>query len=510
MDFFKRLADAWRSAAGRPGPARVALVTLVLAVVSILLALLNDRLGLSPFVAAPSAILRNFWLPLLFLLVCLNVWLIGSLWRIWKSGQDSPEFAEIDRAWREARLALRRAAVELGELPVFLVLGDPLGGGQSLFHASGMPMAVSDVPRRPDAPLHVFATYEAIFVTCPGLSALGHLARSRTSHPDDEATPPDAPTAARPAGEGAGSAAPASVSGEGPATPVAATGPDRASAAGRPAIGERSLEILLSQTAEAEAITQRLKHLCKILLRDRLPYCPINGILLLLPFAATDSEAAARQAGTACHLDLTVIRDALQLDCPVFALLCDVETAPHFDRLLEESSEEQRSRPMGRSFPLVPDLQISDRIRMVETGGDWIGHAFLMPLFYRLLRFNATGDAIRDDIGENARLFRFFAEMHGRARRLGRLLGRLISLDQRGQIMLGGGFIAGTGRDPRREQGFVAGVLRLLIDGQNFVAWTPEAIRHEANYRRLATLGNLGAAGLVILGAAILFALLRT
>jgi hypothetical protein len=100
--------------------------------------------------------------------------------------------------------------------------------------------------------------------------------------------------------------------------------------------------------------------------------------------------------------------------------------------------------------------------------------------------------------------------MHGRARRLGRLLGRLISLDQRGQIMLGGGFIAGTGRDPRREQGLVAGVLRLLIDGQNFVAWTPEAIRHEANYRRLATLGNLGAAGLVILGAAILFALLRT
>jgi hypothetical protein len=99
--------------------------------------------------------------------------------------------------------------------------------------------------------------------------------------------------------------------------------------------------------------------------------------------------------------------------------------------------------------------------------------------------------------------------MHGRARRLGRLLGRLLSLDQRGQIMLGGCFVAGTGRDPRREQGFVGGVLRLLIEGQNFVSWTPEAIRREANYRRLATLGNLGAAALVLIGAAVLFAFFR-
>jgi hypothetical protein len=100
--------------------------------------------------------------------------------------------------------------------------------------------------------------------------------------------------------------------------------------------------------------------------------------------------------------------------------------------------------------------------------------------------------------------------MHGRSRRLGRLLGRLISLDQRGQIMLGGCFVACTGRDPKSEQGFVGGVLQLLIDGQNFVAWTPEAIRREATYRRLTTLGNLGAAVLAVLGAAVLFAFLKT
>src|SRR5262249_46258397 len=103
-------------------------------------------------------------------------------------------------------------------------------------------------------------------------------------------------------------------------------------------------------------------------------------------------------------------------------------------------------------------------------------------------------------------LFSFLAQLQGRSERLGRLLGRLISLDTRGQVMLGGAFVACTGRDAAREQGFVAGVLRLLIDNQNFVTWTSEALRQDAKYRRLATLGNFGIAGLAILGLAVLAA----
>ena len=253
----------------------------------------------------------------------------------------------------------------------------------------------------------------------------------------------------------------------------------------------RSLDILLSQTGEMELLTRKLKHFCKLVLRDRRPYCPINGILLLLPYASTNSESEARQAGTACHLDLTVIRDSILVNCPVFALLCDIETVPHSDRLLEEFSEEQRLQSMGRSFPLVPDLQVSERVRMVEAGSDWIGHAAFIPMLYRLMRFSTSDEGLVDNVKDNARLFRFFAEMHGRSRRLGRLLGRLVSLDTRGQVMLGGCFVACTGRDPRREQAFVGGVLQLLIDNQNFVCWTPDALRQEANYHRLSTFGQL-------------------
>jgi hypothetical protein len=187
--------------------------------------------------------------------------------------------------------------------------------------------------------------------------------------------------------------------------------------------------------------------------------------------------------------------------------LCDIETVPHSDRLLEEFSEEQRLQPMGRSFPLVPDLQVSERVRMVESGSDWIGHAAFIPMLYRMMRFSTRADGLVENVKDNARLFRFFAEMHGRSRRLGRLLGRLVSLDTRGQVMLGGAFVACTGRDPKSEQAFVGGVLQQLIDNQNFVSWTPDALRQEANYHRLGTFGNIAIAGLAIVGLAVVVAL---
>jgi len=525
LEFLKKQRSAIVSAVTTPGPIRIGLALLAVLAILIGLTFLNSWLGVHHFVAVGSPLLRSLWLPLLFLLLCLNAWLIWGLWRLWTAGDDSADFAEIDRGWREARAAMRRAGVELGDLPVFLVLGQPMGGLSSLFHASGVALAVSDVPRRPEAPIHVFATYDAIFVTCPGLSALGHLATSRIGADETAAVTPAAPPS-QPSSDLAVSEA-----GAAPRTGPE-TGPPAADSAGtaetqvggltaggaelvsgsRPTQTQsvprrRSLEILLSQTGEMETLKRKLKHFCKLLISERRPSCPINGILLLLPYAATNSEAEARQAGTACHLDLTVIRDSILINCPVFGLLCDLETVPHFDRLLQEFSEEQRVQALGRTFPLVPDLQISERIRMVEAGMDWIGHASFMPMFYRMMRFSTRVDDLLDNVKDNARLFRFFAEIHGRSRRLGRLIGRLISLDTRGQVMLGGCFVAGTGRDPKREQGFVGGVLQLLIDNQNFVSWTPEALRQEANYRRLSALGNIGLASLAIVGLAVIVAL---
>ena len=46
--------------------------------------------------------------------------------------------------------------------------------------------------------------------------------------------------------------------------------------------------MLLKNAEEVELFTGRLRHLCSLISQARAPYCPINGILLLLPWSATE------------------------------------------------------------------------------------------------------------------------------------------------------------------------------------------------------------------------------
>src|SRR5205085_10340970 len=65
------------------------------------------------------------------------------------------------------------AGIDLTAAPLFLVLGRPAGGEAALFQAAQLQLAVKMAPPRGDAPLHVFANRDGIYVTCAGASLLG-------------------------------------------------------------------------------------------------------------------------------------------------------------------------------------------------------------------------------------------------------------------------------------------------------------------------------------------------
>ena len=136
---------------------------------------------------------------------------------------------------------------------------------------------------------------------------------------------------------------------------------------------------ILSRTEELENIKERLGHLCGLLVRDRLPYCPANGILALIPFAATDDDSLARQAGVASHIDISSARKALGVSCPLFALLCNIEKAESFERIFRAYASSSRQASLGRSFPLVPDTDLPERVQMIDTGMEWICQSLIAP-----------------------------------------------------------------------------------------------------------------------------------
>jgi IcmF-related N-terminal domain len=469
---------------------------------------LNRRLDLPQHLGRGVAWLYPYWLPLLFLLLCALGAAGWWVWRLLGPEREPEDFPDILEAWHEARAALQQAGISLTDVPLFLVLGRPAAGAEGLFGASRLPFPVRQMPRRAGAPVQVYANEEGIFVTCPGASLLGRLAELLSGAAAATAAPADAPRVASVFDEPPAETAEPADGTAGPAADEALLLPDDGAraplAAEEPARAPRPE--LLKNTQAVERLRARLVYLGKLLARDRRPYCPANGLLVLVPFAAVATEADAAETATLGQLDLTMARAGLGVDCPVFVLVCDLETAPGFGTFLRRLPEERRQRLLGHGLPLVPDVTAAEMAGLVEAGAAWLGRA-LARLVYRLLRTEEPGgESAWDAARDNAALFRFVSAFEQREKYLARLLARFAVPDVGPRLLYGGCYLAATGTDPQAEQAFVVGAFRLLIENQNHVAWTPAALAEEASHRTWTTYGYLGIAAVTVAVALYVYA----
>lgn len=480
---------------------RLGLHLLLLTAVLVGLGYVNYLLDLEKVLRAPWPVLRKVWLPLLFVLMYALGWLGWWLYRLLQPEEKNSAFPDIDAAWKEIQQALDNAGLGLSEAPLFLVLGKPAGAEESLFAAANMPFQVRNVPRKPAAPLHVFAGRDGIFLTCAGASLLGRQAALLTD--EEETSVPEKLEAV-----GVGAAPPAAPHGKGhtlhwralPAVDTA-THPrldPTATLTTAATAGQRRRQLLQS-AEETATLTARLKHVCQLIVAARRPYCPLNGILVLVPWAALDSDADAQLHGRVCQRDLETVREALQVQCPVFTLVCDLESAPGFPDLIERLPESQRSQRLGRGFPLVPDLDPTALPTMMNAGIGWTCQTLVPNLIYRLFRLPGSEERRGSEtLDGNIRLYQLVQEMRDRQHRLGGILKRGILRESAATSLFGGCYLAATGRDSRSEQAFVAGVFPLLLDNQNFVSWTPTALSENSSYQRWAGFGYAGLAAVAV------------
>ncbi len=455
---------------GRAGIIRI-LRALLLVAILVVLWLLSRAFELERFVRAPFLILRTVWLPLLFVLFYGLCWLGAALWRQLGPERLSDEFPEIDQAWQEARDALAEASIDLTEPPLFLILGRPAGGEKSFFNAAQIRLQVKQVPRNADSPLTISANQDGIFVTFAA-SLLGRFAELLPAEPD--------------------------VSGSAPTRPATSADDDAA-------LSVRSRSVLLKDAEDAERCLARLRHFCQLIARDRQPFCPINGLVILIPFAATCDDARTKEAASLCNRDLAAARESLAVNCPIFAVVCDFEHAFGFREFLEFYPEGQRRRLLGQTWPLTPELDAQGRVRMIEKGVQWISEVLFPSLVYKNWKLESIegGDAI-EATARNINLYRFLWDQRARGERLARILTRSVSLQSGATPMLGAcGFVA-TGRDLVREQGFASAFFRMLAENQNHLEWMTDALELDRSYHRWTRLGYIG------LGVAIMCLVLIT
>ena len=464
------------------------------------LGLLNWWCNLDRLIRAPWPLLRAVWLPLVFFQFYIAGWFVWWLTRIIRTRPEGSEWPDIDANWKEATAALERAGINLQSVPVYLVLGRPAGAMRSLFDAAQLPLSVPQVPRDPNASLHVFANSEAVYVTCAETCLLGRhasiLAERALAHQpsvDKDAAEGDdvdelpgfggdtsgfsgTPTGAET--EESLQSAVALLVEEEAAKPkaIAATPMPRAS--------------LLEQGDVLERTTSRFRHLCTLIARDRQPYCPVNGLLVLLPFAASDDELTAGQTAVLLERDLATVRQTLEVRCPLVTLICDMENTPGGRELLDRFPEDQRHRRLGVSFPMLAQCDSKNTPEMIRKGVRWTCEGLIPPLVYRLARIRSRQDAAGvEESRLNRQLYRLVTQLRERESRLERILTRAICPNEKSDWMLTGCYMAATGEDAVHGQGFAGGIFPQLVQVQNHVAWTQDALADDRTCWRLTLVG---------------------
>jgi hypothetical protein len=441
------------------------------------LGLLNqsETLGIKNLIK--YGLIRDYWLPLFAFCSYAMVWLGWLLYRVLSIdvGPVVTEFPDIDRAWTQAIEALERAEILLEETPLFLVLGGTGDGDEPLFQAAGIKALVKQVPHDPTEPLHVTANHEAIWLSCPGASALGerHPLMGEDGIGSTLATLADqAADPFKTVGAGAG----ATLRIEDFMASLKKAQPQPRTSHHRP------------DALDTEKYASRLRYLCRLIARDRQGFCPINGVLIVMPITASSGDNSPDNLALACKADLAEIFRAFSMRCSVIVLVSDLEKLHGFTDVVERLPSGQTGKRMGQRFPLLPDLDNAAVSGSIESSVSWISNTLFPSMIYSLFRVESPGgENATDVLRANSQLYRFLSKIRERQDSTARLVKSSIPAMPGEPILFGGCYFAGTGGNHSANgQAFTSGVLRRLIDEQDNVTWTADAIAEDTSLLRLA------------------------
>jgi hypothetical protein len=268
------------------------------------------------------------------------------------------------------------------------------------------------------------------------------------------------------------------------APPPAYTPPQQQSYAAPVPVQRQAQTALLSPQESAEQL-ERLQHVCRLLRRARSPLCAVNGILALLPMPAIQgSVREAEELQRAVKSDLRTIDRALELRCPVTALVVGME---------QESGFRELVRRVGRDRAAVQRFGQRYDLRSVATAEEMYALcAHVCGAFedwvYTL--FREQGALSRPG---NMQLYGLLCKVQLSVKnRLAEILAGGFGYDPQHSseppVLFSGCYFAAIGETEDR-QAFAKGVFNKLIEEQEQVEWTPRALASNRRYLWLACTG---------------------
>jgi|GEM_PF-975767 len=509
---------------GKPGSAmRWVLHALLFIGLIGLLGYIQFRFAIGRYVSAPHPVLRQFWLPLLGILAYANIWMLWLVWRLYDPKPGPSPWPDIDFTWDLVEGAIVRSGIDPARVPLFLVLGRPSAGFGVLFDAGRVPIDVNGVPESQLAPLQVYAGKQAIFIVSADTCLIGAFAdrltaqanlidTTRFSNIDMAVTlaaqsareGAERPGAPAPAGaskvmpplspDGASKVMPA-LSPDGASMPMPALSPGGKGAEGA-ATGDGIPEVVSVITRDPELLARmrsRLDHLCRLVRGLRHPWCPLNGVILVLPELVTADNRLATQAAILTQRDLTTVIESAGVECPAVVMFSDAEKIIGFREFLSLIPRDKRDQRLGKPIPLALGLSAEKRAEIMRDSIYWQCAELIPKLVTRTFQIrspdtNPARAAGNLEVRANRQLIRLIGTMWARRRNMGELCARILGETQGNPLRVGGCYFAATGPN-RNSQGFLAELFAQVFEGQNFVSWTPLAAREERSLMRVVYAG---------------------
>jgi IcmF-related N-terminal domain len=472
---------------------RVLVTCIVLGVIIAGLLILNDLPFVQRFlkIQANTAVQR-FYLPLLFIVVCIFSWLAYYWWQLYNQNEQE-EYPDIVAAWEDATLALSRDGISLGDLPVYLVLGRPIGGEETLFEAGKQTVTLYTTDEQ--APIQVYANEQGIYVCTSGASTWGYfcqlLADPKYGLHEKEigntlAVGTIAVDILTPAGLD-----PQVLDRYYAYLRKTSAELTEDEAADLQELSElinskgRSKRRLLVSQEEQTLGPRRLACVCRLITASRLPFLPINGVLVMVPWNTLETEDSSRTAISLLANDLASARNTLRLRYPHLVLVCDLELARGFERFRRGFNTQQLAGRIGQRLPLVPaDRPIEEMPDVLAAAAESICQNTLPWHVIKSMQIEWPPDLRKTTNfvpSVNRELFDFVHNLFQRAPRLARLLASGMPIETESTDALGrlplvaGCYLAATG-NTAKQQAFVASVFQRLDETQSAVCWSDHAI----------------------------------
>jgi len=484
---------------------------LLIAAITVGLWYVGRRIEIGRNIEARWPIIREIWLPLLFLLLYFIAWQAWWIWKLLQPESIESVFPDIDDAWGQVVESLAKAGIGIGDTPVYLVFGRVSGAEESIFQ--GVPGGLAVTGGSPSgSPVRGFANADGIYVTCPGASLLGNLgttAQAPMAQAIDQSI--RAGRGGMDMGASIGmdkSIGMGSVGGDiGRVQQIiraareqnrSLTDAERAEvrrlseggaplalpAGGRPAT-------LMQDPGEVEYRQARLAHLCALIARSRWPLCPINGAVVYVPIDDCASDEVAQQLGLIARQDVRTAADVLKLDFPIYALLGGLEALTGEGEFLMKFGADRKGQRLGKGLPLAPDLSADAAADEAEKSTKWLFHTLLPYWVFKLFHVERGSEGPAASTRENAELFQFLNTVRQRGGAAARLIGRLATAGEAGPLRFGGVYL--TANAPQVAPGplFADEFFKKVKGSQGEVAWADAAFADDARFRRLTKAGYI-------------------